>query len=819
MKKILLFTFIFLLFLGEAYSQDIYTYDNSTAGLPVFVDPLLATATPLTPIGTGSTTPCTWGFSGITGFTGVAYTTAGPCIQVTLTASAGYTITANGFTAGLRRSTTGPVLARMAYSTDGIAWTDQGLDHLPLDAACATSTAGTTFAGWSTFSVTNPTLYFRIYPFSASGAGGTIQIYGLHIIGSVALACTTPTITVTPVSSAICSGGAGVALTGAGAGLGGTYTWAPSAGLSATTGATVTANPGSTTIYTVTGTVTGGCLNTATSTVTVNPSPAAVVSASGPLAFCLGGDVTLTASSGAGYTYQWYNGATAIPGATTISYLAASSGSYTVRVTNSFGCSSTSSPSVVFESPYPIISVSPATATICQGSGIALTASGAGVGGTYAWVPGTGLSSAAGATVTASPTVTTTYTVTGTNTTGCSGSATRTVTVNVAPPATVTTSGATTFCSGGNVILFAPTGYLYQWYNGSAAIPAATNAAYTATASGNYTVEVTGLGCSRTSAVTVVTVLSLPSAAVSSSGPVTFCSPGSVTLNAVTAPGNTYQWFRGTGTLIAGAISASYTATATDNYYVRTTGMNGCHSYSPFIRVTAVPTPYISSSSGANLCSGTGAMLTVNTGGAPSGSVAFLWKLNSTIISGATSSVHYPSLSGTYTCDVTVTGSCMYTTLPITVSVLPAPAPGLALVGGVYSVSNIYTSYQWYLGASPVSGATSHSYKPTTNGAYRVKVTDANGCTGYSIFLFFTVGVEEVNEQKIKIYPNPATSFVHIGSSAPIRAVVSGLEGRILIDKDSVTEVDLSNIPNGVYIIMIYSKDGERLLTQKLVKE
>jgi hypothetical protein len=818
MKKVLFFVFISLLLFGEAYGQDIYTYDNSTAGLPVFVDPLLATATPLTPIGTGATTPCTWGFSGITGFTGVAYTTAGPCIQVTLTATAGYTITANGFTAGLRRSTTGPVLARMAYSTDGTSWTDQGIDHLPLDAGCATSTAGTTFAGWSTFSVTNPTLYFRIYPFNASGVGGTIQIYGLHIIGNVHLACTTPTITVTPASSAICSGGSGAALTGLGAGVGGTYSWAPSAGLSATTGAIVTANPGITTVYTVTGTVPGGCFNTAASTVTVNPSPSTSISASGPLAFCLGGSVTLTAASGAGYIYQWYNGPALISGATTISYTAAASGTYTARVTNTLGCTSASVPSVVFVSPFPVISVSPASAVICDGSSVSLTATGAGPGGVYSWTPGAGLSSMMGATVSASPSATIAYTVTGTNTTGCSGSATRTVSVNVAPPATVTTSGATTFCSGNNVILFAPTGYLYQWFNGATAIPGATNALYTATATGNYTVVVTAFGCSRTSAVTTVTVSPLPSATVSSSGPVTFCSPGSVTLNAATAPGNSYQWFRGTGTVVSGAVSASYTASATDNYYVRVTGANGCHSYSPFIRVTAVTTPYITTASGSNLCSGSGASLTVNAGGASSG-VSYQWKLNATVISGATTTVHHPSVSGAYSCEVTVTGSCTFTTAPVTISVLPAPAPVLNFSGGVLSVSNTYVTYQWYVGASPVSGATSHSYRPVANGAYRVKVTDANGCTGYSIFRFFTVGIEDLNEQKIKIYPNPATSMVYIGSPVPVRAVISGMEGRILSDKADATELDLSNMPSGVYIVTIYGKDGERLLTQKMVKE
>jgi hypothetical protein len=52
-----------------------------------------------------------------------------------------------------------------------------------------------------------------------------------------------------------------------------TYVWSPPAGLSATTGSSVDANPTSTQVYTVTGTDLNGCENSANSTVTVTPLP------------------------------------------------------------------------------------------------------------------------------------------------------------------------------------------------------------------------------------------------------------------------------------------------------------------------------------------------------------------------------------------------------------------------------------------------------------------------------------------------------------------------------------------------------------------
>ncbi|MES2388504.1 MAG: T9SS type A sorting domain-containing protein [Bacteroidota bacterium] len=76
------------------------------------------------------------------------------------------------------------------------------------------------------------------------------------------------------------------------------YAWSPSTGLSATTGATVTANPSTTTTYTVVGHVDAtGCNSPQTVTVTVTPriDVTASSSVSGPV--CSGTPITLTSSA------------------------------------------------------------------------------------------------------------------------------------------------------------------------------------------------------------------------------------------------------------------------------------------------------------------------------------------------------------------------------------------------------------------------------------------------------------------------------------------------------------------------------------------
>ncbi|WP_460560821.1 PKD-like domain-containing protein [Ferruginibacter profundus] len=103
----------------------------------------------------------------------------------------------------------------------------------------------------------------------------------------------TPAITLTPASATICNNGTGTSITASGAA---TYIWSPAAGLSATTGATVTANPSATTTYTVTGTSAAGCPGISTILVTVNPAPVVTGVTASSTNICSGAAVNLNAT-------------------------------------------------------------------------------------------------------------------------------------------------------------------------------------------------------------------------------------------------------------------------------------------------------------------------------------------------------------------------------------------------------------------------------------------------------------------------------------------------------------------------------------------
>ncbi|NDK54596.1 Ig-like domain-containing protein [Pontibacter fetidus] len=161
------------------------------------------------------------------------------------------------------------------------------------------------------------------------------------------------------------------------------YSWSPATGLSATTGASVIANPTQTTTYTVIGT-TDGCQSVAkTVTVTVNQLPDADITLRGPSVFCPENYVDLVAVSKPNFSYQWFrlnsNGSSTAVAASTEGphvYSATTTGNYYVRITSDKGCIQTSETVAVQVANVPtkaIVSITGAT-TFCEGGSVKFSA-------------------------------------------------------------------------------------------------------------------------------------------------------------------------------------------------------------------------------------------------------------------------------------------------------------------------------------------------------------------------------------------------------------------------------------------------------------
>ena len=278
-------------------------------------------------------------------------------------------------------------------------------------------------------------------------------------------------------------------------------------------------------------------------------NPTATIIPQGTTTFCQNGSVVLNASTGSGYTYEWYKDGNIVNGSIGSSYTANQSGSYTVKVINGT-CNATSSSTTVTVNPNPTVVITPqSTTTFCQGSSVILNAS-TGSGYTYEWYKDGNIVNGS---ITSSYTANQSgsYTVKVINGACNATSSATTVTVNPNPTAAINTVGVSTFCQGGSVVLNASTGsgYTYEWYKNGNIINGSITSAYTANQSGSYTVKVINGSCNATSSATAVTVNPNPTVSLSlanfihiKASPVTLAgSPSGGTYSGVGVVGSTFS--------------------------------------------------------------------------------------------------------------------------------------------------------------------------------------------------------------------------------------------------------------------------------------
>ncbi|RXR20349.1 MopE-related protein, partial [Flavobacterium stagni] len=176
---------------------------------------------------------------------------------------------------------------QIEYSFDGSSWVNIGPFIRRHESTLAAETAQWIKKTLSMSVIGNQQQVFIAFKFHSS-AGQNL------FIDNVILRETPDPIVVTPSSPSICSGSFTSLVATSTANY--TYTWSPSTGLSATSGASVIANPTSTTTYTVTG-VLGNKYFSQEVVVTVNPLPPSVTLNTTSTSICQNGIVPMTASS------------------------------------------------------------------------------------------------------------------------------------------------------------------------------------------------------------------------------------------------------------------------------------------------------------------------------------------------------------------------------------------------------------------------------------------------------------------------------------------------------------------------------------------
>jgi len=394
-----------------------------------------------------------------------------------------------------------------------------------------------------------------------------------------------------------------VAFTAAGAS---TYTWGPITGLTANTlngSSIIGTSTGASQIGSVTvmGTALSSCTNVASFSVAIIPNPIIAVTSG---SMCFGTSVNLSASGANSYVWS----PSASLNTATASAVIASPSVTTVYsvIGSSVGCSSQTQNGTASVVPNPTPSIAPLTPTICIGTSINLTASGA---TDYTWTPANTLNTNIGANVTANPTVTTTYTVIGSQAT-CTNTAVRTVTVVNLPVINITTASPTlcmnNFNGSPNTVGITASGATsYTWTGFVGLNPSSLGGSSiigtSILQSPIGTGSVIGMAATCTNVATF-SVAAIPNPIISVSS-ATMCFGTSAVLNANGA--TSYVWSPA-GTLSSNTGSSVIASPSVNMVYSVIGSSLGCNSTTETgsVGVVANPTITITSAVIATLCAG-----------------------------------------------------------------------------------------------------------------------------------------------------------------------------------------------------------------------
>lgn len=491
----------------------------------------------------------------------------------------------------------------------------------------------------------------------------------------------------------------------------------------------------------------------------------ASINANGPVTFCTGDDVTLTASTG--LYYYWSPG-----GQTTRSITVDTSGSFFVTIISGNGDSAVS-PTItttsILAGPAPTVTAS-GPLGFCAGGSVTLTAN---AGSSFIWSDGN-----------TSPvrTVTTSgnYYVTQ-NDSGC---AQRSNSLNVIvsnPPAspTIISSHTNSLCPGDTAILSTNSNDSLLWSTGS------VNRTIAVHSPGTFTVRAySGPNCFTTSSAFSVSVAG-PDPVITANGPLTFCETDSVTLSC-TGSGS-MSWS-------SGQTTASIIVRATGDYFV-TTNDNGCIRTTDTFTVSTIPLPpqpVITAGSPLTFCPGDTAVL-YSTG---SGN-QLVWS------TGDTGSYMYAVNAGTFSVTAFSGPGCFTSSAPVTTSLLSLPSPATLSMRGndtlgiqqPVAILRVQSNdpYIWS------TSQTSRSIVVRTAGNYFVTLTSADGCT--------------MNSDTIVIYSNgcipPPKPFITVngprvlGPGQTTQLTSSIPTGNVWSTGDTTASIVVSSAGN--YTVTVYS--------------
>ena len=211
----------------------------------------------------------------------------------------------------------------------------------------------------------------------------------------------------------------------------------------------------------------------------------------------------------------------------------------------------------------------------------------------------------------------------------------------------------------------------------------------------------------------------------------------------------------------------------------------------------------------------------------------YLWSFGDGTLSTEQNPTHTYAINGDYNVCLTSYNPCDSHKVCKTISVCDKPFVDFDLVVSSAEVTTTNsttnaTSYKWTYGDGQSDNSTSPKHTYTANGEYDICLTAYNSCDSATICKKAKIeGISSAisisNQFGIHIYPNPASTFLNIDFTKFNFSTlkIENLLGQVILTKNfsnQRNQINISNLPKGVYIIELSNPKGEKF-SQKLTIE
>lgn len=370
-----------------------------------------------------------------------------------------------------------------------------------------------------------------------------------------------------------------------------------------------------------------------------------------------------------------------------------------------------------------------------------------------------------------------------------------------------------------------PAGYTVVWYSAASAGSLVANPTLSSIGTVTYyaATKDNSTGCESVNRTAIIlTLVAIPAASITASGPLTFCQGNSVVLTA--NPAGSYQWSNG-------ATSSSITVTNSQTLNV-TVSANGCISTSNSTSVTVNPLPLavITPLTATTVCEGDNVLLAASAGS------TWVWS------NGMTSQSALLNTAGNYTVTVMNSFGCSATSSPVQVTVVPNPiatisaSPYTSIYPGLTTTltSSVTPSgsynYAWYLNNVLLPGETGiavdsiGSKHPT--GSYTLRVQNnppALPCANLSA----PVVIGDSATARLFIFPSPNNGKFKVSyysaASSKYSIGIYDSRGALVLRKEfaissryQLMDINLSNVASGIYYVRLIEGSSKVLATGKV---